>query len=168
MSKAKFAAAKELIDEKKYDEARTILKSIDHPTAREWEMKLDKISPRTIQIVEPPPIQVQSYPPKYVEPQIGLQQFWRVTWGILTLLSIGWMCYGLVASSNAYSSVTKTASSEAYKGGAALGATAGIGIFLCTGIPFFLLFVILYWRNGVAITRAKQHAETINAIGRRL
>lgn len=45
MSKAKFAAAKELIDEKKYDEARGILKTIDHPTAREWEAKLDKISP---------------------------------------------------------------------------------------------------------------------------
>ena len=40
MSKAKFAAAKELIDEKKYDEARNILKTIDHPTAREWENKL--------------------------------------------------------------------------------------------------------------------------------
>jgi hypothetical protein len=43
MSKAKFAAAKELIDEKKYDEALTILKTIDHPTAREWEAKLAKI-----------------------------------------------------------------------------------------------------------------------------
>ena len=45
MSKAKFAAAKELIDEKKYDEARAILRSIDHPTAREWEAKIDVISP---------------------------------------------------------------------------------------------------------------------------
>jgi len=45
MSKAKFAAAKELIDEKKYDEARAILKTIDHPTARDWEARLDKIAP---------------------------------------------------------------------------------------------------------------------------
>lgn len=45
MSKAKFQAAKELIDEKKYGEARALLKSIDHPTAREWEAKLDKLSP---------------------------------------------------------------------------------------------------------------------------
>jgi hypothetical protein len=43
MSKAKFAAAKELIAEKKYDEARRILKTIDHPTAREWEAKLDNL-----------------------------------------------------------------------------------------------------------------------------
>lgn len=43
MSKAKFDAAKELIQEKKYAEARTLLHSIDHPTAREWEAKLDKL-----------------------------------------------------------------------------------------------------------------------------
>lgn len=43
MSKAKFAAAKELIDEKKYDEARHILRTIDHPTAREWEAKLNQL-----------------------------------------------------------------------------------------------------------------------------
>jgi hypothetical protein len=43
MSKAKFAAAKELITERKYDEARRILKTIDHPTAREWEAKLDQL-----------------------------------------------------------------------------------------------------------------------------
>lgn len=45
MSKAKFAAAKELIDEKQYDSARAILKTIDHPAAREWEKKLDTIAP---------------------------------------------------------------------------------------------------------------------------
>lgn len=45
MSKAKFNAAKELINEKKYKEARAILKTIDHPTARNWEQKLDAISP---------------------------------------------------------------------------------------------------------------------------
>lgn len=45
MSKAKFAAAKELIDEKQYDSARAILKTIDHPVAREWETKLDALSP---------------------------------------------------------------------------------------------------------------------------
>ena len=45
MSKAKFAAAKELIDEKDYAGARMILKSIDHPTARMWEKKLDTMEP---------------------------------------------------------------------------------------------------------------------------
>src|SRR6185295_15593252 len=45
MSKTKMLAAKELIDEKRYDEARVILRSVDHPKAVEWLAKLDKIDP---------------------------------------------------------------------------------------------------------------------------
>ena len=45
MSKAKFAAARELIDEKQYAEARAILRTIDHPTARDWEARLNKLDP---------------------------------------------------------------------------------------------------------------------------
>lgn len=45
MSKAKFAEAKKLIDAKRYVEARALLEEIDHPTAREWLAKLDKITP---------------------------------------------------------------------------------------------------------------------------
>jgi hypothetical protein len=45
MLKAKFETAKELIDKKKYDQARAILKTINHPTATAWLAKLDKISP---------------------------------------------------------------------------------------------------------------------------
>lgn len=44
MSKAKFEAAKELIQEKKYSEARTILQTIDHPLAKEWLAKVDALS----------------------------------------------------------------------------------------------------------------------------
>lgn len=175
MSKAKFAAAKELIDEKKYDEARAILKTIDHPTAREWEAKLNRIAPlqpaNFLASPTPAPTVYDQMPERgrfdrvdRAEPKVRMQRIWRTIWGVLTLLSIGWMCYGLVASSNAYSQVAGQSSSEAYKSGAAIGATAGIGIFLCTGIPFFLLFVILYWRNGVAISRAKEHAEMLNAV----
>lgn len=46
MSKAKFTAAKELIDNKDYAGARAILKDIDHPTARAWEAKLDALAPQ--------------------------------------------------------------------------------------------------------------------------
>lgn len=45
MSKAKFDAAQELIDEKDYAGARAILKSIDDPTAREWERRIDALQP---------------------------------------------------------------------------------------------------------------------------
>jgi membrane protein YdbS with pleckstrin-like domain len=46
MSKAKMLAAKELIKEKQYDEARAILRTVSNPTATEWLKKIDKISPQ--------------------------------------------------------------------------------------------------------------------------
>jgi len=45
MSKAKFEAARELIAEKQYNEARAILRTINHPLARAWEVKLNRIAP---------------------------------------------------------------------------------------------------------------------------
>lgn len=45
MSKAKFEAARELINEKKYNEARAILRTTDHPQAKEWLAKIDKLDP---------------------------------------------------------------------------------------------------------------------------
>ncbi len=163
MSKAKFAAAKELINEKRYIEAYDILKTIDHPVAREWEEKLFKLAPflnkpATFATAAPSDDQIE------IKPQIGMQRFWRTVWGILTLLSIGWMCYGVVASSNAYGQVVSNSTNESYQAGAAIGASLGLTFYLCSGAPFFLLFLVLYWRNGVAITRAKQHTETISAL----
>jgi hypothetical protein len=43
--KSDLAAAKALIQAKRYTEARSILNSVDHPTSREWLAKLDRISP---------------------------------------------------------------------------------------------------------------------------
>jgi hypothetical protein len=54
MSKAKFEAAKELIQSKHYVEARSILKTIDHPQAAEWLAKLDKIDPFNAAPASPP------------------------------------------------------------------------------------------------------------------
>lgn len=45
MSKVKFQEARELIQQKRYDEARIILKQINHPKAQEWLDKLDEIAP---------------------------------------------------------------------------------------------------------------------------
>ncbi len=45
MSQVKLAAAKELIQEKRYEEARTLLMTINDPTATRWLEKLNKISP---------------------------------------------------------------------------------------------------------------------------
>lgn len=46
MSKAKFDAAKQLIQEKQYDQARALLENIDHPTAAKWLAKLNEIAPK--------------------------------------------------------------------------------------------------------------------------
>jgi hypothetical protein len=53
VSKAKFEAVKELIQAKQYAEARAILKTIDHPTAREFLTKLDRINPEPLPPTKP-------------------------------------------------------------------------------------------------------------------
>jgi hypothetical protein len=169
MSKAKFAAAKELIDEKKYDEARSILNTIDHPTAREWEAKLDKLDPPQVKsfiAASPPQTPVIRNTVEPYEPNVRMQRFWRTIWGVLTLLSMGWLCYGVYASTMAYNEVASKTTSEAGKGGAAIGASIGLTGFLCIGVPLFILFAVLYWRNGVAIRRAYDHAEMMNVLQR--
>jgi ERCC4-related helicase len=45
MSQSKMMAAKELIQEKRYKEARVILQTVSHPTATKWLDKLDQIAP---------------------------------------------------------------------------------------------------------------------------
>ena len=45
MSKKKMLQARKLIEQKNYAAARKILKTVDHPKAREWEARLDKIAP---------------------------------------------------------------------------------------------------------------------------
>ena len=54
MSKAKFEAARELIREKKYDEARAVLEKTDHPKAQEWIWKLDDIEEKEKRVDEKP------------------------------------------------------------------------------------------------------------------
>jgi hypothetical protein len=47
MSKQKMQAARDLIQQKKYDEARAILRTVRHPLAEEWLERLERISPET-------------------------------------------------------------------------------------------------------------------------
>jgi hypothetical protein len=153
MSKAKMQAAKELIQEKKYDDARKILATVDHPTAREWEAKLDRLSPPAT------PTPTRSNRTRGI-------RIWRNIWAVLALLSFGWICYGFMVSSQAYTEVSQGAS-QAGQAGAAIGASMGIGLFLCTGLPFALIFLYAYSRAGAAIRSERQHHETLEALGRR-
>ncbi|RMF76167.1 MAG: hypothetical protein D6737_20670 [Chloroflexi bacterium] len=45
MAREKMLEARRLIQEKDYEAARALLKTIDHPKAREWEARLDQIAP---------------------------------------------------------------------------------------------------------------------------
>jgi len=45
MSKAKFAVAKEFIQDEDYDSARIILQSLNHPTAKKWLARIDELDP---------------------------------------------------------------------------------------------------------------------------
>ncbi len=44
MSKQGFAKARQLIRDKKYHEARSVLEGIDHPKATEWILRIDKLT----------------------------------------------------------------------------------------------------------------------------
>lgn len=56
MSKAKMEAARELIREKRFDEARAILRTIDHPTARQWLGKIEQMAPADRPAAVVPPV----------------------------------------------------------------------------------------------------------------
>ena len=64
MSKAKLLAAKELIQEKRYSEARSLLDTIPNdPTAQKWLTKLDQIAtpPRRHSLIPSPPPPPMAY-----------------------------------------------------------------------------------------------------------
>jgi hypothetical protein len=44
-TKGQMLVAKNLIQQKRYEEARAVLKTIQHPTAQKWLVTLDRISP---------------------------------------------------------------------------------------------------------------------------
>lgn len=165
MSQAKLQAAKELIEEKKYFEARAILVTIqNNPTATRWIAKIDEI--RAKEDAKHPPPQ-----PVYAAPAptsgTGTAHFFRIVWGILTLVSIAWMCYGLTITATVTNDQLETISgrnADAQQAGTLLGASAGLSFFICSGLPFLLAFGLLYWRNGVAIREEKRHEQTIIAM----
>jgi hypothetical protein len=68
VSQALFIQAHELIKDKRYDEARALLRQIDHPTAREWLAKLDKLAPEPPAPVPSPAVQAEPEPPPPTPP----------------------------------------------------------------------------------------------------
>lgn len=164
MSQVKLQAARELIREKKYSEARAILVTISNdPTAAKWIAKIDEIRRQyDAQFTAPAPV--------YETPKAsstGTEHFFRIVWGVLTLISLAWMCYGVTVTATVTNDQLETVSarnSEAYQAGTMLGASAGLSFFVCSGLPFLLIFGLLYWRNGVAIREARRHDQTLQAM----
>lgn len=97
-----------------------------------------------------------------------MTKFFRAFWGILLLLSIGWICLGVMATSQ---SVVETdaefadaETEDASDLGIGIGASLSLSVVLCTGLPFFILFGLLYWRNGVKLQEDKRHQEQLDAM----
>lgn len=95
--------------------------------------------------------------------------------GVFALLALGWLCYGLYASSAAFQQVTtaplptsEVLSEETRQAattvGAGLGAGLGITFFLCTGGFPLLLFGLLSWRNSEGLATERRHQEQLNAL----
>lgn len=94
----------------------------------------------------------------------------RLGWGLLTLAALVWIGYGLLVTASVTGeqlSTTTAQGSEAYQAGTVLGGSLGLAFFLCSGLPFAILFGLLYWRNGVAIREVKKHNQMIDAMRRR-
>lgn len=174
----RFQKAAALIKAKRYDEARTLLKQIGTPQAKEWYQKLAAKERReAAEGVVPPTV-------KPVRAKIGMKRVFVWVWGILALLSCGWMVYGLMATQTMVNTLSSepvptseyiasmdptmqalsTTMNQAATGlGVGLGASVGIAFFLCTGIPVFLLSLLFYLVTSGRIRKEQQHAEILNA-----
>ena len=84
----------------------------------------------------------------------------RLFW-FLAFVALLWMSAGFMVSGDAYSSTVAGVSSESYQAGAAIGASIGLSLFLCTGLPTFFLFALLAWRNGAGLRAEKRHQEML-------
>lgn len=95
--------------------------------------------------------------------------------GVLALLSLAWICYGMftassVASNMLSATVTPAGNLDAETARAARAAGVGIGagigltFFLCSGLPLFVLFSLLSWRNSVGLRKEQMHREQLEAI----
>lgn len=150
----RFERAKALIQSKKYQEARALLEGINTPRAKQW---LAKLAERELAA-------------KPIKAKIGMKRIFVWIWGILVLLSCGWIVYGIALSGQAFTAVVGTpvpgVDAEIQAAGivgAGLGAGAGVTFFLCTGGPVFLIALLFYVMTSGRIRREQQHAELLNA-----
>lgn len=96
--------------------------------------------------------------------------------GFLALIALIWICYGTSVYTSNFSdflnrptpvpegSLSSEERANIQAAGTTIGTGLGIGIVLCTGLPFFALFALLAWRNSAGIRKERMHQEQLNAI----
>lgn len=85
---ARMTEARDLIQAKRYDEARAILRTVDHPKAAEWLAKIDEIAPASRSSISPTP----SAPRQPAQPTIVRSKLPLLS---LPLLIIGTLISGI-------------------------------------------------------------------------
>lgn len=86
----------------------------------------------------------------------------RLFW-FLAFIALLWIAYGWSVSGNVYSNTIQQMGTDAGRAGVAIGAGLGLTAFLCTGLPLFMFFALLAWRNGVGLRTEKRHQEMLDA-----
>jgi hypothetical protein len=90
-TKEKMLEARRLIQEKQYDQARAILRTVQHPTARQWLARLEAIAPEAPDIEEV----AQAAPPKKAKSSGGDVLFYGVI-GVVSFVIVLLVGYLLV------------------------------------------------------------------------
>lgn len=111
MAKEKLIAARELIREKRYTEARALLHTIDHPKAAEWLATLDRIAPEDVPDPDWAQAEADSLPdlagpapvtrrqPRERRPRAGcVTQLTCGCYGILLVGFLLWLGFGVLVS----------------------------------------------------------------------
>jgi hypothetical protein len=92
--------------------------------------------------------------------------------GVLAFLALAFMCYGFVGSSAVISNVVQTpvATTEnltqqeaeaARNTGLVIGTGLATTTTICVGLPFFILFALLSWRNAAGQRTERRHQEML-------
>ncbi|GEM_PF-2380656 len=193
-TRQQFDYARMLIEQKRYDEARQLLMTINHPAATDWLQKMEaeiaaesggrkrQTDTGSMRPMQTPSLSYTPAAPMGRMPVNGpvvderrlrgLKTRRTIFW-ILTTISLMYLCYGVTGTSAAVDSVVSqsTATTEAEQAGTAIGVAIGGGLglafFLCTGLPFFFIFALLAWRNGSGLRTERRHLEMLAVTGSR-
>lgn len=126
----------------------------------------------TIHTPKPDPVSNTPYspppPPSARHENVGMARVFRWVWGILLLLTLLWLGNAFLSlgeiTNESLQQAENSRNIEAAQAGTIIGSGIGLTTILCIGMPFFIFFGLMYWRNGVAIREARRHQQTVEAM----